>query len=504
MDECNLLKSRLGGVLLHPTSLPSRYGIGDIGPNLLRFLKFLNENSQSLWQILPLGPTGFGDSPYQTLSAFAGNPNLISIDGLHELNLLDDGDLPKKLEFSKDKVEYGKAIPIKSRLLRKAYHNYEANNQGLKKLFTKFKEENAFWLDDFAVFMGLKISFDQTAWNDWPEEYRNRKSPSVTSWEENNTTYVEYHKFVQFTFYYQWSQVKKYSDELKISIIGDLPIFVAYDSSDVWANPELFSLNEDGSPVYIAGVPPDRYSSTGQRWGNPIYNWDKIISEDFKWWIQRIKQTLKQVDIIRLDHFIGYENYWRIPAYETTAINGEWIKAPGELLFKKLKQTLGSLPFIAEDLGVLTPEVENLRDRLGFPGMRILQFAFSDHWDPSNPNLPHNFKNHCIVYTGTHDNKTTLGWFKSVPKKTQSFILDYANSIEDEIVKNMIRLAISSPANLVIIPMQDILRVGKQGRMNFPGKSFGNWKWRFRWEQVNSDMGNELAHLTQLYGRNQK
>ncbi|MFW9903727.1 MAG: 4-alpha-glucanotransferase [Candidatus Thorarchaeota archaeon] len=499
----SFLKNRLGGILLHPTSLPGEFGIGDLGPQFYRFIDFLHLNQQNILQILPLGPTGYGNSPYQSFSAFAGNPLLISPEILSEIGLLTLEEFQKP-RFSEKKVNFGEIIDFKSKILHLAFTNFKKKRfSSLQVQYKSFKNNHRHWLDEFALFMSIKEASNFHAWNTWEESLKLRKSQAISSWKKTYQDRIEYYKFSQFLFFYQWKNVKKYAQNKNVKIIGDIPIFVAYDSADVWANQHFYYLNKDGEMEYVAGVPPDYFSETGQRWGNPIYRWDRMRANNFNWWIQRINHSFSLVDILRIDHFRGFESYWRIPASETTAINGKWIKGPGISLFTTLKKTFGRLPIIAENLGIITPAVTDLLQQTGFPGMRVLQFAFGSEEEEGieNDYLPHNYIPNTVVYTGTHDNDTTLSWFKNASKEVQNEVLIYLNSNSEDIVGDLIRLAWSSVAKISIIPLQDLLRLGTEGRMNFPGTETGNWEWRFTWKQISKEHGREIAKLSKIYQR---
>ncbi len=404
---------RLAGVLTHPTSFPSRYGIGDLGGSAYHFIDFLVKANQSLWQVLPLGPTGYGDSPYQCLSAFAGNPMLISPD-----RLVQDGYLPAESvahvpDFPADKVDYGWVIQYKTALLDQAYAHFDVYGLGTQReAFETFCAQHSSWLDDFALFMALKnhhVDHEGGVWNTWPRDIAKREPEAMAHWLDELKDEVRKVKFLQFLFFDQWLALKTYANDRGIQVIGDIPIFVAFDSADVWANQELFYLEEDGSPTVVAGVPPDYFSATGQRWGNPLYRWQKMAGQDYTWWTARLEMCFTQADIVRIDHFRGFDAYWEIPASEPTAVVGKWIKGPGAAFFTAVEEKLGELPLIAEDLGVITPEVEALRDRFDFPGMKILQFAFGG--ERNSKFLPHSYDKNCVVYTGTHDNDTVMGWY---------------------------------------------------------------------------------------------
>ncbi|MFX0051479.1 MAG: 4-alpha-glucanotransferase, partial [Candidatus Hermodarchaeota archaeon] len=484
------------------TCLPGKYGIGDLGPDLSKFIDFLAKSELRVWQILPLGPTGYGNSPYQCLSAFAGNPLLISPDKLIHINLLDDIKVPS---FSDLKVDFGKVIPFKRELLAQAYKNFSnITSSSLHERYQSFIAEQKYWLEDYSLFMAIKEYNELKPWNLWGEQFKSHNSDSVIDWSKKHTDEIEFHKFVQFIFFLQWNEICVYAHQKNIKIMGDIPIFVAYDSSDVWSQPELFLLDNEGELEYVAGVPPDYFSKTGQRWGNPLYRWDIMRENGYQWWINRIRHSLSLVDYLRIDHFRGFEAYWCINAAEKTAVKGEWVPGPGIDLFKALKKELGTLPIIAEDLGVITPEVDELLKRTGFPGMKVLQFAFSSNQKKVHVEdryLPHNFSYNSIVYTGTHDNETTAAWFKSAPRILKEYVLQYMNSNGDDFVGDFIRLAISSVSKISIIPIQDFLRLGNDGRMNLPGTETGNWEWRFTWDQLPDKISKEIALINKLYGR---
>jgi len=491
---------RSSGILLHPTSLPGRYGIGDLGDAAYRLIDSLIEAKQSLWQVLPLGPTGYGDSPYQCFSAFAGNPLLISPDKLIEDGLLTAGDVRDVPPFPEDEVDYGWVIPYKFDLLRQAARRFKSGGNGsLASAFETFCRAQANWLDDFALFMALKDAHQGAVWSTWEDDIVKRTPEAVRRWGAQLADEVFAYQFMQFAFFRQWFALKQYANERGVRIIGDIPIFVAYDSADVWAHPDLFFLDEHGAPTVVAGVPPDLFSVTGQLWGNPLYRWDVLARQDYAWWIARFRAMLTQVDILRIDHFIGFTRYWEVPASETTAIKGRYLPGPGEAIFRAVEKTLGTLPIIAEDLGVLTPEVEALRDRFEFPGMKILQFAFTD--DADNAYLPHNYQSNCVVYTGTHDNDTTRGWFNSAPPPERAFAQRYLARSGEDIAYDFIRAALGSVADMAVFPLQDVLDRGNEARMNFPGKPAGNWGWRFRQDMIGDWQLKRLREMVELYGR---
>ena len=491
--------SRSSGILLHPTSLPSRYGIGDLGDEAFRWVDFLASANQKLWQILPLGPTGFGDSPYQCFSAFACNPFLISPDKLLADGLLSRSALESIPNFPNDNVDYGPVIQYKLSLLDAVYANYK-RTKILRDEFEAFKQKNSAWLDDFALFMALKESHNGAVWSTWDDELVSRQPQALTAAREKYADAVESQEFRQFLFFRQWETIRSYAHRHGIKIIGDIPIFVAYDSADVWAHPELFFLYEHGKPTVVAGVPPDYFSATGQLWGNPLYRWDVLKKNNYAWWIERFRATLAVVDIVRLDHFRGFEAYWEIPFGMPTAQVGKWIKGPGADFFDALKASLGDLPIIAEDLGVVTKEMTALRDQFNLPGMKVLQFAFGS--DGSDLFLPHNFTPNCVVYSGTHDNDTTRGWYEtSSTEKERDFARRYLGRDGADIAWDLIRVAFSSVADMAVVPLQDVLNLGTQARMNLPGRASGNWGWRFEWSQVNDGMRERLKEMSMLYGR---
>jgi 4-alpha-glucanotransferase len=502
---------RASGILLHPTSLPGAYGVGDLGAEARAFADFLADAAQSIWQVLPLAPTGYGDSPYQCFSAFAGNTLLVSPARLVEDNLLDKNDLAAAPRFNEDRVEFGDAIKFKNKLLSRAFENFKRTTPlALRAEFDEFTVREAAWLEDYALFRALKEARGGASWNEWETGLVRREETALASARVALRDEIEAHKFYQFLFFRQWAALKSYCGARGIRVVGDIPIFVAYDSADVWVNRRLFKLNDDGSPRVVAGVPPDYFSATGQLWGNPIYDWDARRSEVIAWWIERIRATLRLVDIVRIDHFRGFAASWEIPAGDETAVRGQWVVAPGAELFAAIQRELNDPPIIAEDLGVMTPDVEELRDRFGFPGMRILQFAFSS--DATCRDLPHNYHPNVVVYTGTHDNDTTVGWFNSVAGKDSTrdaaqiererkFCLDYLNTDGAEINWDFIRAALASVADTAIIPLQDVLGLDSRARMNLPASTDGNWAWRLRDGALTTEIRQRLRKLTELYGR---
>jgi len=491
---------RASGILLHPTSLPGRYGIGDLGLAAYEFVDFLVGAGQQLWQILPLGPTGYGDSPYQCFSAFAGNPLLICLEKLLEDGHLKPDELAVAPAFPEDWVDYGAVIRFKIPLLKRSLVTFEHQATATEKAeFAQFIEDHRVWLDDFALFMALKDHHGGAVWNAWPADIATRQPRALEHWRKALAREIRTQQYLQFQFFRQWKTLKRYANERGIRIIGDIPIFVAYDSADAWANPEQFYFDEAGRPIVVAGVPPDYFSETGQLWGNPLYRWDVMAQDGYRWWIRRLQATLELVDIVRLDHFRGFVGYWAVPATEKTAVNGEWREGPGADLFWAVEQALGQLPIIAEDLGFITPEVRALRDQFQFPGMKILQFAFST--DADDPFLPHNYERNCVVYTGTHDNDTTIGWYQTAPPHEQDFVRRYLARDGHDIAWDLMRLAQSSVADLAITPLQDVLRLGSEARMNLPSRAAGNWRWRYRREVLTHELQGQLREMAILYGR---
>lgn len=492
---------RSSGILMHPTSFYSNYGIGDLGKGAYDFIDFLILSKQKLWQTFPLGPTGYGDSPYQCFSAFAGNPLLLSIDILIEDLLLSESDIPDEY-FDLQSIDYGKVINFKNPLFQKAYENFKLSKDSLlKNKFEIFIKNNSLWLEDYALFAALKDHFGGKAWTDWDKDIKLREEHSLIHYRKKLDDRCYYYKFIQYMFHKQWSELKAYANENGIKIIGDIPIFVAFDSADAWSNPELFLFDQDRKPIKVAGVPPDYFSETGQLWGNPIYDWDALQNTDFKWWINRIESNLELCDIIRIDHFRGFSAYWAVPYGEKTAINGSWEPCPGDKLFKAIEKALGKLPIIAEDLGVITPEVEELRDSFNFPGMKILQFAFDSQNESTH--LPHHYVKNSVVYTGTHDNDTTVGWYHKIGKSDRKFADKYLNIADNHSINWVfIKCAWASTAAFALAPMQDILGLDSSARMNTPGVAVGNWQWRIREEDLNNrKIISILKEITEIYFR---
>jgi 4-alpha-glucanotransferase len=503
---------RASGILLHPTSLPGRCGIGDLGREAYQFADFLVNTGQHLWQVLPLGPTGYGNSPYQCLSVFAGNPLLISLERLVTDKFLEPADLENAPSFPEDRVDYEAVIKFKMPLLKKSFETFQRKAaRRVRKQFEIFCQQSAAWLENYSLFMALKEAHGLAAWNTWEEDIRRRQPKSLEHWSKKLAHEIHYHKYQQYQFFRQWSELKKYCNERGIKLIGDIPIFIALDSVTVWSHPEMFYLDDSGKPTVVAGVPPDYFSKTGQLWGNPLYRWDVMARDGYAWWIERFRTTHDFVDIIRLDHFRGFEKYWEIPATDDTAVNGTWVPGPGAKLFEAVQKALGTLPIIAEDLGMITPEVEALREKFGFPGMRVLQFSFGS--DPNADDYrPYNYPRNCVVYTGTHDNNTTIGWFsgedvkdstqsKEEREKEKQVALNYLGTDGHEINWDFIRLALMSAADTAIIPMQDILGLGSEAMMNLPGRPEGNWRWRFTPDMLTGEIKARLKKLTALSGR---
>ncbi|MDT8406481.1 MAG: 4-alpha-glucanotransferase [Methylococcales bacterium] len=490
----DILHTRRAGLLLHITSLPGAEQNGCLGKEAHRFIDFLHDLGITVWQTLPLNAPHEDNSPYQSLSAHAGNPALIDLDWL-----VDKGWLNKN-----ERCQDCGGSPQFTRCCRltKAYHGFKITGKPQdQRHFDVFCQQQAFWLEDYALFMALKHEFSNKPWNLWPAPYRLRDPETLSAARSRLKIEQETIKFEQFVFFSQWQELRNHASHKGVLLFGDIPIFVSYDSADVWMHPEVFKLNEQGEMMVVAGVPPDYFSATGQRWGNPHYNWEHLENNHFQWWQERMRTQIELFDIVRIDHFRGLEAAWEIPANESTAINGQWVEAPGQNLLTTLFEALGPIPLVAEDLGVITPEVEALRDQFGLPGMKILQFAFSG--EASNPYLPGNFDHNCVVYTGTHDNNTTLGWYQSLTEAERAFVHDYlGEQCTNTMPFILVRLALASVANLAIIPMQDLLELDAEHRMNTPGTSYGNWHWRFDWEQVKPEQCQRLKHAIELFRRN--
>jgi 4-alpha-glucanotransferase len=490
--------NRSSGILLHPTSLPGPYGIGDLGPAAFDWIDALARAGQRWWQFLPLGPTGYGDSPYQCFSAFAGNPYLVSPELLVRDGLLQRSDV-EGVSFPAGHVDYGPVITFKIGMHARAWENFRAGAApGLRSAYEAFGVQQASWLDDFALFMALKDAHGGKSWYEWPPELVLRNPGALAQARASLADGIGLHRFRQFLFYRQWSDVKRHAQEKDVGLIGDLPIFVSGDSVDVWANPELFLLDARRRPTVVAGVPPDYFSPTGQLWGNPLYDWEAMRRTKYAWWLARLRAALSLMDRVRLDHFRGFEAYWEVPANSATAESGRWVKGPGSHFFEGVKTALGGLPLIAEDLGLITPEVEALREEWGMPGMCVLQFAFGD--GPKNRYLPHHYERNTVAYTGTHDNDTTHGWYATLPESQKEFLHRYVVR-GDDIAWDLVRLAWSSVADYALAPLQDVLSLGTDSRMNMPGRASGNWSWRLTPEMPLQPALDRLRDLTEVYGR---
>jgi 4-alpha-glucanotransferase len=491
---------RASGILLHPTSLPGPYGIGDLGPASYRWVDWLAGTGCKLWQVLPLGPTGYGDSPYQCFSAFAGNPYLISPEFLLRDNLLHSNDLIEQVDFDPEQVDFGTLIPWKLNLLERAFIRFSSSpTASLKVSFDSFCAGNASWLDDYALFMAIKEAHGGGSWDGWPQPFRKRDQATLEEARRTLASSISRFIFYQFAFFRQWNALRDYAHQKELSIIGDIPIFVANDSSEVWSHPDLFFLDADLKPTVVAGVPPDYFSPTGQLWGNPLYRWEVHKSTGYKWWLERLRATLKMVDILRIDHFRGFAGYWEIPAGNPTAEVGCWVPGPGADFFNVVRASLGmDLPIIAEDLGVITPEVTILRDQFGLPGMKVLQFGFSG---PDNPFLPHSYPQNCVVYTGTHDNDTARGWYESAPKDEKDFAHRYLKIDGSDFAGDLIRTAWKSTAVFALAPMQDFLALGNTARFNYPSHLGGNWEWRVKDAALSGELQGRIQELNWLYQR---
>jgi len=499
------MNKRGSGILLHITSLPSQFGIGDLGPDAYRFVDFLAQSGQRYWQVLPLNPTnpGGGNSPYYSSSAFAGNALMISPELLEKEGLLSKSDLKDIPDFEEKQVDYNKVSSFKEKLFSTAFNNFKNNSEKLNNSFSEFCSTHSHWLDDFALFNALKNHFNQEIWTDWQKEIRDREPDALRIFRKKLNRQIELEKFLQFIFFQQWFDLKKYCKEHSIQIIGDVPYYVSLDSADVWENHPIFKLDENKNPTHVAGVPPDYFSKTGQRWGNPVYRWDILKDQKYIWWIERIEHNLQMYHWIRIDHFRGFVGYWEVLATEKTAINGKWVQAPADDFFNTLLQNDPQLPIIAEDLGVITQDVKEIIRKFNFPGMKVLLFAFDESL-PRNPYAPHNHIPNCLIYTGTHDNNTIRGWFEEeASEDTKKRLFQYIGHKikKEEIHWEIIRLALGSVANLAIIPMQDILGLRSDGKMNKPGTANGNWKWRLLPDQITEALIQKLREMTEIYGR---
>ena len=489
---------RSSGVLVHPSSLGG-LGIGDLGQPTIDFIDWLAEAGQRYWQILPLVPVDSGGSPYNGLSALAGNPLLLSPELLRDDGLLSEDDLVKGQNLPIDRVDFAAVLEWKEEILVTAYRNFLSGSaRNLAQPFDAFHAANEEWLADYTLFRAARDYHRGIPWTEWPKDLRNREPLALDRWKQLLFDEVGGYAFQQFLFARQWGQVREYAREKGIRIIGDLPIFVAYDSSDVWANRDIFKLDEQGSPLVVAGVPPDYFSKTGQRWGNPLYRWDVLKEREYDWWVKRVRRTLEMVDIVRIDHFRGFEASWEIPADAETAVDGEWVKGPGTAFFRSLAEQLGTLPLIAEDLGLITPEVEELRDELGLPGMRVLQFGFDG--DPKNTHLPDNYTSVSVAYTGTHDNDTTAGWWQTLPSDQRHQVKRWMKE-QHPSTWDLIRAVFESSSQLAVIPVQDLLSLGSEARLNTPGEANNNWTWRMGGHNLTQAVADRLRQLTHATGR---
>ncbi len=492
---------RKSGILLPISSIPAKYGVGTFSKQAYEFVDFLVEAGQKLWQILPLGPTSYGDSPYQSFSTFAGNPYFIDLEQLMELGYISKEDC-EGVNFgtNPEYVDYGQMYANRFPILRKAYDAALSKGMQQEEGYRKFMEENAYWITDYALYMAVKASFDNICWTDWDEDIRLRKPEAVQAYTEKYTYEMGFYYFQQYMFHIQWKELKEYANDNGIEIVGDIPIYVAFDSADTWANPELFQLDEENLPIGVAGCPPDAFSENGQLWGNPLYKWEYHKETHFAWWMKRIAHCYEMYDIVRIDHFRGFDEYWFVPYGDETAQNGKWLPGPGIALFETMKEVLGEKKVIAEDLGFLTESVLELVDNTGFPGMKVLQFAFGGGAD--NAYLPHNHKKNSIVYTGTHDNETTIGWYWNLDEHTRKHVKDYFD-ITDETKVNwtFIRAALSSVADTVVIPMQDYLGLGNEARINTPSTLGSNWEWRMKEDACTSELAEKIKKLMKVYGR---
>ncbi|HVP78881.1 MAG TPA: 4-alpha-glucanotransferase [Thermodesulfobacteriota bacterium] len=507
MNQKLTMDKRASGILLHITSLPSSYGVGDLGPEAYRFVDFLAQAKQSYWQVLPLNPTNpaYGNSPYSSVSAFAGNSLLISPDLLLEEGLLSREDLDPVPSFPESRCDFSGAIPYKDKLLEQAYRRFIQNGKR-RESFEAFCSQSSSWLEDFALFVVLKRRFDGIVWNQWPKELRDREIESLMAIKKERHNQLEKEKFWQYLFFKQWHSLRDYCHEKGVQLFGDLPIYVSFDSAAVWANPGLFKLDEEKRPAFVSGVPPDYFSETGQLWGNPVYRWDVLKESNYRWWRGRIAHNLELFDVLRIDHFLGLVAYWEIPASEKTAINGQWIKAPANDFLNTLNENFPHFPIVAEDLGLVTPEVREVMNHFGLPGMKILQFAFGED-NPLHPFLPHTYEKNFVVYTGTHDNNTVRGWFEgeaSADEKRRLFRYLGREVPVEEIHWALIRLAMMSVARWVILPLQDVLGLGAKARMNKPSVAHGNWEWRLLPGQLTTLASEKLLEVTEVFGRSQR
>ncbi len=491
---------RSSGILLHPTSLPGPAGSGDLGSAAYEFIDWLCSAGQSLWQMLPIGPAGMANSPYMSFSAFAGSSLLIDLSELVSRGWLIAEDVNNISGLSQHRVDYQGVADVREKMLAKAAINFLQKRSGEDRdQFEEYCNVERGWLEDYALFQALNHQYGRKLWVTWDKDLVRRKAPAIKKASKELHDQVELHKFIQWCFARQWKKMKKYASDRGVRLVGDIPIFVAHHSADVWSNQEAFSLDENGMPTVVAGVPPDYFSEDGQRWGNPLYRWNVMKQQKYRWWIERFRRTFALFDIVRIDHFRGFEGYWEIPASEKTARIGRWVKGPGGELFKEIKSALGAMPIIAEDLGVITPEVRALRKKFNFPGMKVLQFAFMA--GPEDSFLPHNYESNYVVFTGTHDNDTTRGWYEKASEHEKDFVRRYCRTDGREIQWDLIRLALQSVADIAMIPLQDIIGLGSEGRMNYPGTVEGNWEWRFTADQIAPWATSRLYEMTALAGR---
>ncbi|KJF43434.1 4-alpha-glucanotransferase [Draconibacterium sediminis] len=492
------MTTRKSGILLHITSLPGQEGVGTLGKEAYAFVDFLEESGQKLWQILPLGPVGAGNSPYQCYSAFAGNPVLIDLELLLDEDLLSADDLETIPAFKKSKVEFDKVSAWKSSLLKKAFQHFQEKKfDHFRDEYYHFLNEHGWWLNDYALFISVRNHFGGLHWNEWDRGIKFREPEAVYDLSEKLEPQIAYEKFVQFMFFRQWHRLKRYANEKGIQIVGDVPLYVSGDSSDVWTNTDIFLLDDELNPIEVGGVPPDYFSETGQLWGNPVFDWQRLKERDYDWWMARLHFNLNMFNLVRIDHFRGLESFWSVSAEEETAINGKWVPAHGYEMLSLIKSQIGVLPFIAEDLGIITTEVDHLRERFNLPGMKVLQFAFAT--DATNRDLPHNYERNYVVYSGTHDNNTTLGWLNAVEGDEKELVAKYVS--EEHAAKQIMEMALASVADTAILPMQDVLELDEKSRMNTPGTATGNWDWRFQWKQLKVGQKKFLKETTEKYNR---
>ena len=490
---------RVAGILLHPTSLPGRFGIGDLGQETVRFLDWAKSAGLRLWQILPLNPPGYGNSPYGCLSSYAGNPMLISPESLVRDELLPENALADVPSFPDDHVDFDRVSTTKTRLLRQSWSAFEASGTPEHRAELAAFQRDNLWLDDWALYATLKERNAGKSWTSWPAPLATREPTAMAASLQELAAEIRFHQYVQWLFFSQWADVRRAADERGIKIMGDVPIYVAWDSADVWSNREIFQLDAKGEPTVVAGVPPDYFSTTGQRWGNPLYRWDVLHASDYRWWVSRFRAALRFADVVRIDHFRGFSAYWEIPAAEPTAMNGRWMPGPGKALFEAIRAALGELPLVAEALGFITPEVHELRNAIGVPGMKILQFAFSQ---TGSPHLPHCYDPQTVVYTGTHDNDTARGWFEHAADSEKAFASAYLGiGGPDDASSALIRAAYTSVARTAIVPVQDVLALGSEARMNRPGDGEDNWSWRLATDALTPQRAEELHKLAEISGR---